>query len=375
MYTSCGWFFDEISGIETNQILQYALRAMQYVKYFTDEDVMSTFSSYMEKAPSNVFDNGGVSYNKNVVPSAVNLERVAMHFAVASVFDNHGSDAEIYRFRSEMEDYQIREAGNQRLAVGKIKIRSKVTYREKSFKFVVVYLGQQNIIGNISQDMSETNYALLKESVLSSFDSTNLGEVLSHMQKYFADNNFTIWHLFKDEKRKILDKISAKSLENIENSFREIYNDNYQLMSGMALSNIPIPNAFTSATEFILNTEIHEFFSKEVLDINRLRHLSAEFEKWNLKLNNEQSFKYTASERIFYEVRKLALSDFSIDQLVLLNDIFDLLKKLNVELDIWKSQNLYFGMLQGYKKSEWVFANKDWEGQFKELGHHLGVKL
>ncbi len=375
MYTSCGWFFDEISGIETNQILQYALRAMQYVRYFTDEDVMSIFSSYMEKAPSNVFENGGVSYNKNVVPSAVNLERVAMHFAVASVFDNHGNDAEIYRFRSIMEDYQIREAGNQRLAVGKIKIRSKVTYREKSFKFVVVYLGQQNIIGNIGQDMSETNYAELKESVLSSFDSTNLGEVLSHMQKYFADHNFTIWHLFKDEKRKILDKISAKSLENIENSFREIYNDNYQLMSGMALSNIPIPNAFTSATEFILNTEIHAFFSQEVLDITRLRHLSAEFEKWNLKLNNEQSFKYTASERIFYEVRKLALSDFSIDQLVLLNDIFNLLKKLNVSLDIWKSQNLYFGMLQGYKKSEWVFANKEWEGQFQQLGHHLGVKL
>ena len=375
MYTSCGWFFDEISGIETNQILQYALRAMQYIKYFTDEDVMSTFSSYLEKAPSNVFDNGGVSYNKNVVPSAVNLERVAMHFAVASVFENYGNDAEIFRFRSIMEDYQLREAGNQRLAVGKIKITSKVTYREKRYKFVVVYLGQQNIIGNISQDMSETSYAELKENVLSAFDSTNLGDVLSLMQKYFADNNFTIWHLFKDEKRKILDKISSKSLENIESSFREIYNDNYQLMSGMALSNIPIPNAFSSATEFILNTEIHEFFSKEVLDINRLKHLSAEFEKWNIKLNNEQSFKYTASERIFYEVRKLALSDFSMDQLVLLNDIFDLLKKLNVELDIWKSQNLYFGMLQGYNKSEWVFANKEWEGQFKELGHHLGVKL
>ena len=85
MYTSCGWFFDEISGIETNQILQYALRSMQYIKYFTDEDVMSTFSGYMERAPSNVFENGGVSYNKNVVPSAVNLERVAIHFAVASI--------------------------------------------------------------------------------------------------------------------------------------------------------------------------------------------------------------------------------------------------------------------------------------------------
>ena len=29
MYTSCGWFFSEISGIETVQIMKYAARAMQ----------------------------------------------------------------------------------------------------------------------------------------------------------------------------------------------------------------------------------------------------------------------------------------------------------------------------------------------------------
>ena len=28
MYTSCGWFFDEISGIETVQVIQYAGRAI-----------------------------------------------------------------------------------------------------------------------------------------------------------------------------------------------------------------------------------------------------------------------------------------------------------------------------------------------------------
>src|SRR5690606_19881857 len=32
MFTSCGWFFDEISGIETYQVLQYAARAMQMAR-------------------------------------------------------------------------------------------------------------------------------------------------------------------------------------------------------------------------------------------------------------------------------------------------------------------------------------------------------
>jgi len=375
MYTSCGWFFDEISGIETNQILQYAMRAMQYVRYFSDDDVMTQFTDFLEKAPSNVYQDGSVSYNKNVVSSAVNLERVAMHFAVSSVFENRGQDAEIKRFRSTVEDYHFREAGNQCIAVGKITITSKVTFREKTFRFVVLYLGQQNILGNIREDMSETNYLELKDRVLTAFGSTNLGDVLASMQRYFDDKNFTIWHLFKDEKRKILNKISKKSLNNISSSFREIYNDNYQLMSGMRLSNIPIPGAFNSATDFILNKELHEFFDKDVLDIEKLKHLAAEFKKWKIMISNQQSFRYAASERIYYEVKKLALSDFSNHQLVLLNDIFEILKELGMEPDIWKSQNLFFGMLNGLKKGEWVFSNKVWEKHFEELGGHLGVKL
>ena len=361
MYTSCGWFFDEISGIETNQILQYAMRAMQYVRYFSKDDVMTQFIGFLEKAPSNVFRDGSVSYNQNVVGSAVNLERVAMHFAVSSIFENRGQDSEIFRFRSTVEDYHFREAGNQCIAVGKITITSKVTYREKTFQFVVLYLGQQNIMGNIREDMSETNYLELKDRVLSAFVSTNLGDVLACMQRYFDDKNFTIWHLFKDEKRKILNKISQKSLDNISNSFREIYNDNYQLMSGMRLSNIPVPDAFISATDFILNKELHEFFDKEILDIEKLKHLAAEFKKWTIMINNQQSFKFAASERIYYEVKKLAMSDFSNHQIVLLNDIFEILKDLGMEPDIWKSQNLYFGMLNGFHNGDWEFSNKEWE--------------
>jgi len=138
------------------------MRAMQYIRYFSEDDVMKEFTGFLEKAPSNVYRDGSVSYNENVVSSAVNLERVAMHFAVSSVFENRGQDSEIFRFRSTVEDYHFREAGNQCIAVGKIKITSKVTFREKTFRFVVLYLGQQNILGNIRQDISETNYLELK---------------------------------------------------------------------------------------------------------------------------------------------------------------------------------------------------------------------
>ena len=47
MYTSCGWFFSEISGIETTQIMKYAARAMQLAKSFTDENLEEGFLSIL----------------------------------------------------------------------------------------------------------------------------------------------------------------------------------------------------------------------------------------------------------------------------------------------------------------------------------------
>jgi alpha-amylase/alpha-mannosidase (GH57 family) len=39
MYTSCGWFFDELSGIETTQVIQYAARTIQIYQELFGETI------------------------------------------------------------------------------------------------------------------------------------------------------------------------------------------------------------------------------------------------------------------------------------------------------------------------------------------------
>ena len=43
MYTSCGWFFDELSGMETVQIIQYAGRAMQLAESYCIQSIETPF--------------------------------------------------------------------------------------------------------------------------------------------------------------------------------------------------------------------------------------------------------------------------------------------------------------------------------------------
>ena len=74
MFTSCGWFFTEISGIETVQILKYAARAMQIAYEFGKGDLEKQFLDKLSEAQSNIkeFGTGKDIYIKFVKPSIVN---------------------------------------------------------------------------------------------------------------------------------------------------------------------------------------------------------------------------------------------------------------------------------------------------------------
>ena len=375
MFTSCGWFFDEISGIETNQILQYANRAIYYANQIRGIDFHPEFVRRLESAPSNVFENGARSYKEHVIPARVDLTRVGMHYAAASLFEAYPDQLEFFNYISDNEFFERLEAGLQKMAVGRTQIYSKITRSKKHFSFAVLYLGQQNLIGNISIDMDRATFDEMATKITEAFRSTNLGDVIGIMQSYFGSDKYTVWHLFRDEKRKILKQITDKSLKQVENAFREIYNDNYQLMTGIRHSNIPVPEAYQNAVEFIVNQDINKFFENGSLNVRELKRLAREQKKWNIGFNNEQSLNLAASERIFKEIKKLETGEATLGDMQNVNAIFETLSDMGVNLNSWKSQNLYFSMLKGYKSGEWVFATKSWRDAFEQLGGWLKVKL
>ena len=374
MFTSCGWFFDEISGIETNQILQYANRAIYYAGQISSRDFHPEFIKGLEKAPSNVYQNGAISYKRQVMPARVDLTRVAMHYAASSLFEEYPEQLQLFNYVARSEIFDRYEAGNQRLSLGRTTVQSKITYSEKPFSFAVLYLGQLNIIGNISLDMDRATFDRMSKEMVKAFQMSELSEVIGLMQTYFGSEKYTIWHLFRDEKRKILNQITNNSLHQVEANFREIYYDNYQLMTVIAQSDIPVPNAYLNAVQFIVNQDLHQFFENGSFSIRELKRLSEEFGRWKIELTDEPSLKLAASERIFKEIKKLEAGEVSLRNIENLNSILEELERMNINLNFWKSQNLYFSMLKGYQTGEWVFVNTEWETNFVRLGELLKIK-
>ncbi|MBX2945426.1 MAG: DUF3536 domain-containing protein [Cyclobacteriaceae bacterium] len=372
MYTSCGWFFDEISGIETIQILQYACRAIQLLHQTAGADFEEEFIRKLEKAPSNIesLGNAGNVYRRYVLPSKTNLQRVGMHYAVASLFEDDPEETPVFNYTTANEFFLRKEAGEQILTLGITRVQSNVTRSERRMAFAVVYMGKHNIIGNLALDMDPVDFENMKFRVGTAFDEGRLGDVLGYMQTYFGPDKYTLWQLFKDEKRKVLDMITQQSMRELEESLRRVYNRDYPLVNALSNNDIPIPRAYTTTFEYILNADLVNSFQPEKINVKEIERIMGEMVKWELTIEDPDKIERLAGESIYKELKRISAERSNVKRIERLNRVFPLLQKFKLEPILYKSQNLYFEISKenGSEKPEWV-------AQFKLLGENLKVKV
>jgi alpha-amylase/alpha-mannosidase (GH57 family) len=375
MYTSCGWFFDEVSGIETTQIMQYACRAMQLVSQISTANLEMEFRRRLEEVPSNVPGLGNAEhvYTKYVTPSKINLQRVGMHYAVASLFEEDPDSFPVFNYTTSNEVFVRKEAGEQKLVLGVTKVKSNVTRSEKKFAFAVIYMGKHNIIGNISLDMEEEKFASMQIRMVTAFEEGRLGDIIGLMQTYFGPEKYTIWQLFQDEKRKVFNFITQQSMLDLEDSLRRIYNRDYPLVMALNHNGIPIPNAYKTTFEYILNVDLVKCFQTDKINIRQVERIMSELVNWDLKIEDPGKVERFAGESIFKELKRIGAEGDSFKRIERLNRLFPLMIRFNLRPNLYRSQNLFFEI--STETQDHDGRSPEWKKQFTLLGDNLGIKV
>ncbi len=380
MYTSCGWFFDEISGIETTQVIQYADRAIQLAQEITGKVLEDEFAERLAEAPSNLpnIENGEGVYRDFVKPARLDMLRVGAHYAVLSVFEEFPETKNIYCYTTVNEAFEHKVSGKIRLSIGRVRVTSNITWHEGLMSFAVIYLGEHILNGGVRMFISEQAYESMCQMILEAFMRSDISDVFNLLDDQFGTHNYTLWHLFKDEQRTVFDQILESSLERIEFSFRQIYEDEYPLMQAMRELDLPMPSALTTTLEFILNMDIRKLLESEEPDLDRLQELIDELQKWPVELDTK-TIPFVASRQVVAALRKLAEAPEDVQ---LLQDIHALVRKLQelpMNLDLWEAQNLYFDIgKQLYRQKSTKAEQGDdaataWLDNFSRLGDDLRV--
>ncbi len=339
MYTSCAWFFNEVTGIETLQVLQYANRALHLCEVLTGKNYHPEFIEALEHVESNVMPNAAVAYRDHVVPARVGLLRVGMHFAAASLFEEDPSLLKLFNYRSKTHRLRQLRAGAFRLSVGQMNIFSNITNSHSEFSFAVLYLGQQAMIGEICQDMTAEKFSAVLPGLEREFRVGHVSEVINIMKDNFGGESFSIWHLFRDEKRKILLEMTERTLELAASSFSDVYYDNYQLMSSMRASDMPLPDSYLAAIDFTIRRRLVDLLTGEGgPDRARLGRIVADHLHWSHSWKETAKLENAAEKR----VRNLVVRAFETPDLwQWILELVKSLRVLNLTPNFYRAQNIY----------------------------------
>lgn len=347
MYSSDGWFFDEISGIETIQIMQYAARAMQLAREISEAELEPNYIQILEQAPSNIpeYKNGAKIYNRFVKPYVIDLLRVGAHYAVSSLFKEYPETIKICCYTASSEKYETERVENRKLAIGRARIRSDITWEESIISFAVIHLGQHNIFGGVYEYINDDVFNKMSKSVKRIFLKGDVPELIISIDTYFETHSYSLWHLFKDEQRKILNQILEPTQKEVEAIFRKIYKDNYPLMQTIRAIGIHPPTALSTVIGFILNMDIHKLLEDEKTDLEQLKRLAEEIKEWSVEID-KTALEFAANQKINKLMEKLSKNPENVSLLETIDKTLKILSTLPLELDLWKAQNIYFSIIK-----------------------------
>ena len=381
MYTSCGWFFDHVTGIETVQVIKYAARAIQLCRDVQNEDLEPEFKNMLERIPTNSHElaNGRDVYHAYVEPAQVSLDRVGAHYALSSVFDEEETEqSEIYCYSVRPEGYQKSEAGVQVLITQKLDIASNITEEKQSFVSAVLYLGDQNLFAALRPDPLDEDFDQVKQKLTEAFDRGDNNEVMRLMNEAFGQKSFSLSHLFKDEQREIVNRLLANTWEEIVTSFRHIYDHNYVLMLTIRNMKMPLPRALAAPAEFILNEDLCHEIQADDIDLMRLTNLAGDARRLSLDLDT-QKLRFVGGHRISRMMDRFKESLDDLDLIQTISKTLEILKTVTSDIDLQNAQNIFFAVAKStYPQVEQKAQSGDqtaakWVAEFKNLAQQLGL--
>ncbi|MFW6067445.1 MAG: DUF3536 domain-containing protein [Myxococcota bacterium] len=385
MYTSCGWFFDDLSGIETVQVLQYAARALQLAERLFDAKLEEPFLQRLALARSNLPSEGDGRqiWERRVRPAVVSLEDVGAHYVISSLFEPYDDRARIYCYEALEHDRGAMEQGQSKLAVGRVRIRSTVTGEHVDLDYAAVHFGGHNFSAGVCRARDDRPYEEMRRDITAAFERADVPEIVRTLDQHFDHDTKTIYSLrslFRDEQRRILDRILQSSFEQAEAGYRAIHEQHGALMRFLADIGMPVPRAFLAATEFVINSELRRALAADVLNLEHVRALLAEGMRLGVDLDGPGLAR--TLEQSLGRLAHLAQEmphDLSI--LCHLEATVGLVDDLPFDVDLWDVQNVFYSLTQQVwparrlEQGEGHGEVDAWCQAFRSLGRRLGMRV
>lgn len=383
MYTSCGWFFSEISGIETVQIMKYAARAMQLASRFTDKNLEENFLNILSEAKSNIPEHGSGKdiFERFVKPSIVTTKQIASLWALSSLYQDFEDEENVYCYTIKKHAYKKVQKGSSTFVTGHIEIQSRITLQKSNLMFALIQYSGGDFHCAIKEYSDDNEFNRIKANLIKIFLSDPLTEIIRAIDEYFGKEYFTLKDIFIEERRKILQILLKGKLERFSQIYQDMYNEGKGSIYHLQGLGLNIPDEFKLSAGYALGHKFNDLvahsggFMEEDL-IQQAKDINFEAKKIGIKLDKTNS-NNIFSRKVLQNINRLVHS-FEIQQADVVLELFDNIEKLELEVDISEAQNIYYSkiyhrigdILQGDIKRA---SNRNFVQMLLDIGDKLNI--
>lgn len=350
MYSSCGWFFSEISGIETTQIMKYAARAMQLAQSFSKKDIEKRFMEILSEAKSNFpeFGNGKDVFEKFVKPSVITVKQLASLWAISSLYKDFEDEEDVYCYKINKLAYKNVQKANSRLVVGHIEIKSKITMQKSNVMFALVQYSGGDFHCAIKEFSDESEYINIQKELVRIFMLNPLTEIIRALDEYFGQEYYTLKDIFIEERRKILETMLKGKMSKFAQTYQDIYNEGKSSIYHMQNLGLSIPDEFKISAGYTLSKQFNDLITSAngFLDENIVQKaMDINFEVKKMDIHIDKSAANNIfSHKITQNISRLA-QGLEIQQAEAVLELFDSVEQLELSVDVAEAQNIYFSRI------------------------------
>ncbi len=377
MYTSCGWFFSEISGIETVQIMKYALMAMDLAKDFSTTNYEKQFLAILEQAQSNIpnFGSGKDIFEKFVIPSRINLQKIINHWANLSVYEGYEEISSLYFYDFQvLKSKLMKNKDSSKLFVGKLKLTSQITGEKEEMIFALLRTKEYESYC-VSSKLGEKDYNKIKDKIVNAFKDKEYVEVLNTFRSDIDETLYTLKDVLIDKRKTILKKSIGKKLADMGMAYETFYESSKASINYLMGFGMDVPEAFKVSAKYTLVRKLVNAlenttnFSDEE-KVKEIQAIKIEADNFNMRLKSPK-ISELISKKLLKSLQNLTenLNQATADETFALFKTIDF---LGVNFEIGAAQDLYYENI--YKKMDVILdhlKNSTYKAQDRLLIHRL----
>jgi len=267
MYTSCGWFFSDLAGIETVQILRYAGRLIDQLVQLGADNPESRFVEALAEASSNDPDHGSGAdiYRNQVVVARATGAALAAHVSLSRLAcgsadheptesdDAPTESGELAGHHYELETWREEQRGRLRVATACVRLTEQATGQHSEHACCAMHFGGVELHAVLRPFEGHEALARATARLFEALDEATLVTILRIAEAELGPSDYGLAHVLPSGREAISRALFADMRERYAAQYEGMYQDARRAIATFHDVGLPLPAELRAAAELALS--------------------------------------------------------------------------------------------------------------------------